>query len=98
LRWIRGKWREIRLKEEEEERNPCTGLANPHRTATTEKAVYLLLSSLPLETYQPLTTSSLLNPPKLPSKTAYLFLYLIPRHEEEPAFLTPFRQFCLSYC
>jgi hypothetical protein len=46
---IRGKWREIRLKEEEEEEeeedsNPCTGLANPHRTATTEKAVYLLLS------------------------------------------------------
>jgi hypothetical protein len=41
-------WRVIRLKEEEEEEeeeesNPCTGLANPHRTAATEKAVYLLL-------------------------------------------------------
>jgi hypothetical protein len=35
--------REIRLKEEEEESNPCTGLANPHRTTTIQKAVYLLL-------------------------------------------------------
>jgi hypothetical protein len=44
LRWIRGKWREICLKEEgEEESNPCAGLANPHRTTTIQKAVYLLL-------------------------------------------------------
>ena len=35
--------REEEEGEEEEEINPCTGLGNPHRTARTEKAVYLLL-------------------------------------------------------
>jgi hypothetical protein len=69
LRGISGKCSEIHLKEEEESSNPCTGLANPHRTTKPKKLFILYFSSLTLKISQPLPSSSLSYPPKLASQT-----------------------------